>query len=228
MKTFVEELRSDVLSRLKNVEHNMSYDNDQLESARPKTFNYDSKEANALIDAITEEAATYMRLCCAKSYALDSAFVAYEDEIRVFFRVFEDADVVLLKLDDGTEVEACICGLEEMYESELDDSFDYETEPVPAEGEPEAAEEKDDPVVGMQLWFIDLDDCELKTILASHIIRAEFVDKAETEDDFDECDYCDYCDDEDECDEDCEPECCEDCPCYLFCDLKPDNGEDEV
>lgn len=225
MKTFVEELRNDVLSRLKKVEQNMSYDNEQLEAARPKTFNYDSKEANALIDAITEEAATYMRLCCAKSYALDSAFVAYEDEIRVFFRVFEEADVVLLKLDDGTEVEACVCGLEEMYESELDDSFDYEPEPVPAEGEPEAAEEKEDPIVGMQLWFIDLGDCELKTILASHIIRAEFIDKAETEEDFDEFDDCD---DEDECDEDCEPECCEDCPYCFICHNNPDTGEDEV
>lgn len=197
-------LRTDVLERLKRIAPNIAYDDKVYEIARPKEFNFDSREAQMLVDDITADAEQILRLGCARQFALDTAFLDFSPEINVFFRVFSEGDSVILKMDDGKEFFAYITGIEEIYPSGLDDTFEFEkTDFLGEVSENDSENTPDEDPVNIRLWFLDDLTGKVDACLVSHIIRAQIFspdDVLDGEDDLDDviAELEDLCDDDNE------------------------------
>ena len=184
-----DSLRTDVLERLKRIALNIAYDDDVFEIARPKEFNFDSREAQMLVDDITADAKQILRLGCARQFALDTAFLDFSPEINVFFRIFSEGDSVILKTDDGKEFFAYITGIEEIYPSELDDTFEFEKADFLGEvSENDSENTPDEDPVNIRLWFFDDLAGKVDACLVSHIIRAQIFSPDDVPDDEDDLD----------------------------------------
>ncbi len=159
-------LKCAIADRLRDIAESIGYDDELLDVARPDHFDLDSREAKKLISELEREIEDAIKLGCTEAFAFDSAFCKYKDEIRVFFRVFEEGDVLRLKLKDGTEFICQVCGIEEMYSAELDGSFFDECFP----GRDVPPSDETDVPVDLRLWFEVYPSGDLAACLFSSIL----------------------------------------------------------